>query len=73
MIKLVLTTTGQDHFAHNLQCYARDILGSARFHMHTSLLKGGNRIKMIKRMAYGFRYMDHFVLKIKAAFLGKMR
>ncbi|TCL15432.1 transposase, partial [Azotobacter chroococcum] len=47
---------------------------SARFHMHTSLLEGvNNRIKVIKRMAYGFRDKEYFFLKIKAAFPGKMR
>ena len=61
-------------FARNLQRYARGILASARFHMHTSLLEGvNNRIKVIKRMAYGFRDVDYFFLKIKAAFPGKMR
>lgn len=61
-------------FARNLQRYARGILASARFHMHTSLLEGvNNRIKVIKRMAYGFRDADYFFLKIKAAFPGKMR
>ena len=61
-------------FACNLQRYARGILASARFHMHTSLLEGvNNRIKVIKRMAYGFRDSDYFFLKIKAAFPGKMR
>jgi transposase len=61
-------------FARNLQRYARGILASARFHMHTSLLEGvNNRIKVIKRMAYGFRDSDYFFLKIKAAFPGKMR
>jgi len=48
------------------------ILASARFHLHTSLLEGvNNRIKVIKRMAYGFRDSDYFFLKIKAAFSGK--
>lgn len=61
-------------FARNLQRYARGILASARFHMHTSLLEGvNNRIKVIKRMAYGFRDADYFFLKIKAAFPGQMR
>ncbi len=42
--------------------------------MHTSLLEGvNNRIKVIKRMTYGFRDVDYFFLKIKAAFPGKMR
>ncbi|TBV04161.1 transposase, partial [Stutzerimonas kirkiae] len=40
----------------------------------TSLLEGvNNRIKVIKRMAYGFRDSDYFFLKIKAAFPGKVR
>ncbi|MFD1691711.1 ISL3 family transposase [Azotobacter chroococcum] len=61
-------------FARNLQHYARGILASARFHMHTSLLEGvNNRIKVIKRMAYGFRDEEYFFLKIKAAFPGKIR
>lgn len=29
-----------------------------------------NRIKVIKRMAYGFRDSEYFFLKIKAAFPG---
>ena len=37
--------------------------------MHTSVLEGvNNRIKVIKRMAYGFRDSEYFFLKIKAAF-----
>ncbi|OEC42051.1 hypothetical protein A7D27_12175 [Pseudomonas sp. 1D4] len=50
------------------------ILASARFHMNTSILEGvNNRIKVIKRMAYGFRDSTYFFLKIKAAFPGKAR
>ena len=61
-------------FARNLQRYARGILASARFHIHTSLLEGvNNRIKVIKRMAYGFRDVDYSFLKIKAALPGEMR
>ncbi|OWI90503.1 ISL3 family transposase [Stutzerimonas stutzeri] len=61
-------------FAKNLRRYIRGILASARFPMHTSLLEGlNNRIKVIKRMAYGFRDSDYFLLKIKAAFPGKAR
>lgn len=61
-------------FAKNLRRYIRGILASARFAMHTSLLEGvNNRIKVIKRMAYGFRDSDYFFLKIKAAFPGKAR
>ncbi|MFZ6048668.1 transposase, partial [Pseudomonas sp. CR3202] len=40
----------------------------------TSVLEGvNNRIKVIKRMAYGFRDSVYFFLKIKAAFPGKAR
>ena len=61
-------------FARNLRKYARGILASARFPMHTSVLEGvNNRIKVIKRMAYGFRDSAYFFLKIKAAFPGKAR
>jgi transposase len=59
-------------FARNLRKYLRGILASARFAMHTSLLEGvNNKIKVIKRMAYGFRDTAYFFLKIKAAFPGK--
>jgi transposase len=59
-------------FAKNLRKYLRGILASAQFAMHTSLLEGvNNKIKVIKRMAYGFRDTAYFFLKIKAAFPGK--
>lgn len=59
-------------FAKNLRKYLRGILASARFAMHTSLLEGvNNKIKVIKRMAYGFRDTAYFFLKIKVAFPGK--
>lgn len=32
-----------------------------------------NKIKVIKRMAYGYRDNNYFFLKIKAAFPGKAR
>jgi transposase len=61
-------------FARNLRKYARGILASAHFPMHTSVLEGvNNRIKVIKRMAYGFRDSEYFFLKIKVAFPGKAR
>ena len=47
---------------------------SAIFPLNTSILEGvNNRIKVIKRMAYGFRDSAYFFLKIKAAFPGKAR
>lgn len=45
--------------------------------MNSSILEGVNNrikvIKVIKRMAYGFRDSAYFFLKIKAAFPGKAR
>lgn len=42
---------------------------SPGYPMNSSILKGvNNRIKVIKRMAYGFRDSACFFLKIKAAF-----
>jgi len=61
-------------FARNLRLYVRGILASALYPMSTSVLEGmNNRIKVIKRMAYGFRDTSYFFLKIKAAFPGKTR
>ncbi|MFC4344550.1 transposase, partial [Cupriavidus numazuensis] len=40
----------------------------------TNLVEGiNNRIKVIKRMAYGFRDDHYFFLKIRAAFPGNRR
>ena len=61
-------------FARNLKKYTRGILASARFPIHTSVLEGvNNKIKVIKRMAYGYRDKAYFFLKIKAACPGKVR
>ena len=39
----------------------RGILASANYPMHTSVLEGvNNKIKVIKRMAYGFRDSEYF-------------
>lgn len=61
-------------FAKRLKGYADGIIASARFRLNTSVLEGmNNKIKVIKRMAYGFRDSQYFFLKIKAAFPGKVR
>ena len=61
-------------FARRLKPYLEGIIASARFRLQTSVLEGmNNRIKVIKRMAYGYRDTDYFFLKIKAAFPGKAR
>ncbi len=63
----------------NLPCYPRRHYGLScassrqyyQYPLHTSLLEGiMNKIKVIKRMAYGFRDDDYFFLKIRAAFPG---
>jgi transposase len=61
-------------FAKRLAPYIEGILASAVYRLNTSVLEGmNNRIKVIKRMAYGYRDSAYFFLKIKAAFPGKMR
>jgi transposase len=52
-----------------LQAYLRGILASAKHLLNTSVLEGmDNKIKVIMRMAYGFRNNQYFFLKIKHAF-----
>jgi transposase len=61
-------------FAKRLRPYLAGIVAGARFHLNTSVLEGmNNRIKVIKRMAYGYRDTNYFFLKIKGAFPGKAR
>ena len=58
-------------FARKLKGYLPGILSHCRFPLHTSVLEGiNNKIKVIKRMAYGFRDDAYFFLKIRAAFPG---
>lgn len=58
-------------FAKRLALYWRGILARMRWPMHTGQLEGiNNRIKVMKRMAYGYRDSEFFFLKIKAAFPG---
>ena len=58
-------------FAHNLKAKLPGILAHCRYPLHTSLLEGiNNNIKVIKRMACGFRDDAYFFLKIRAAFPG---
>lgn len=62
------------HFAKVLKPYLRGIVAHAVHPLHTSVLEGiNNKIKVIKRMAYGYRDTDYFFLKIRAAFPGNMR
>lgn len=58
-------------FASRLRPYWRGIVSRVRWPMHTGQLEGiNNRIKVIKRQAYGYRDTSYFFLKIKAAFPG---
>lgn len=61
-------------FASRLKTYISGIIASACHRLNTSVIEGmNNRIKVMKRMAYGYRDNDYFFLKIKAAFPGKVR
>ena len=58
-------------FAHRLRPYLPGILAHCRWPLGTNLVEGiNNKIKVIKRMAYGFRDDAYFFLKIRAAFPG---
>jgi len=58
-------------FARKLEAYLPGIIAHTKWPLHTSLLEGiNNKIKVIKRMAYGFRDDEYFFLKIRAAFPG---
>jgi len=58
-------------FARRLRPYLPGILAHCRWPLGTSLIEGiNNKIKVIKRMAYGFRDDTYFFLKIRAAFPG---
>jgi transposase len=58
-------------FAERLLPYLDGIIAHSRWPLHTSLLEGiNNRIKVLKRMAYGYRDDAYFFLRIRAAFPG---
>jgi transposase len=58
-------------FARNLKAHLATVMAHCRWWLSTSLLEGiNNRIKVIKRVAYGFRDDEYFFLKIRAAFPG---
>jgi transposase len=56
-------------FAKTLKNYACGIINHCRFPIHTSRMEGiNNKIKVIKRKAYGFHDIEYFSLIIKNAF-----
>ncbi len=59
-------------FARNLAKKIDGVLAHAQWHIGTSIIEGiNNKIKVIKRMAYGFRDDEYFFLRIRHAFPGK--
>jgi transposase len=58
-------------FARRLKPMLPGILAHCRYPLNNGVLEGvTNKIKVIKRMAYGFRDDEYFFLKIRAAFPG---
>ena len=61
-------------FARNLLRHAPGILNHCRYPIHTGRLEGvNNKIKVMKRIAYGYRDQLYFILKIKDAFRGSLQ
>ena len=58
-------------FARKLKKRLPGILSHCQYPLNTSVLEGiNNKIKVIKRMAYGFRDDEYFFLRIRQAFPG---
>ncbi len=56
-------------FVKQLRKYEYGILNHTDYPIGTSSLEGiNNKIKVIKRKAYGFHDSEYFVLKVKQAF-----
>jgi transposase len=59
------------HFAKRLRLYLPGMLNHCRYPLSTALVEGiNNKIKVLKRMAYGYRDDAYFFLRIRAAFPG---
>ena len=58
------------NFAKKLKKHIDGIIAHCMHPIHTSILEGiNNKIKVIKRISFGFRDQDYFFLKIRAAFM----
>ena len=58
-------------FARRLKPYLDGIINHCRYPLSTALVEGiNNKIKVLKRMAYGYRDDAYFFLRIRAAFPG---
>lgn len=61
-------------FARNLLRHTDGILNHCHYPLHTGRLEGvNNKIKVLKRIAYGYRDQAYFMLKIKDAFRGTVQ
>lgn len=61
-------------FGQNLRRHEAGILSHCRYPIHTGRLEGiNNKVKVMKRQAYGFRDDEYFILKIKGAFQGSLQ
>jgi len=57
-------------FARSLKMHLKGILAHCKHKISTSFLEGmNNKIKVIKRIAFGYRDFEYFFLKIRGAFL----
>ena len=56
-------------FARSLKDHLDGILAHCKYPIHTGTLEGiNNKIKVIKRVAFGFGDMTYFFLKIRSSF-----
>ena len=61
-------------FARNLSVHVEGLLAHTRYRLNTGVLEGmNNKIKVIKRVAFGFRDDEYFFLRIRHAFPGVRR
>jgi transposase len=68
-IARIIGNKAVDTFANQLEKYAYGIFNHCHYPIHTSRLEGvNNKIKVIKRKAYGFHDNRYFILKVKQAF-----
>ena len=59
--------------AQKLERHQYGIISHCRHQIHTSKLEGvNNKIKVVKRIAYGFHDLEYFALKVKQAFPGRI-
>ena len=60
-------------FARTLKKYQYGIVNHCKHPIHTSKLEGvNNKIKLIKRIAFGFHDLEYFALKVKQALPGRI-